>query len=69
MNDLVELIEESGVGIDILECPNCKLRYPKSKNKTWRFCLRCDLALVNASPIKNGLRKIAWYVKLIIGHF
>jgi hypothetical protein len=73
MKGTVELIEKAKLPINILKCPNCKLRYPQVTDKKLRICFRCQIPLVNASPLKNILRKVSWngisLGKLLRGRF
>jgi len=73
MEDMVELIEEVHAPINILQCPNCKLRYPHIEDKRYRICFRCQIPLVNATPVRNILRRMRWHSrrigKLLKGNF
>lgn len=63
MEDMVEVIEEGKLPVNIIQCPNCKLRYPQlSKLKN---CFRCQTQLVNTTPIRNILRKVLWHSRPI----
>ena len=65
MKKMLELVEKANLGINILQCPKCKLRYPQVSDKELRVCFRCWVPLVNATPVKNILRKISWHSMLI----
>ena len=60
MENHVEIIKQGKFGINILQCPNCKLRYPEIRGRK-QMCFRCNCPLVNANRISNLTRKLLFH--------
>ncbi len=62
-NEESSLIEEGKLGIRILQCPKCKLKYPATLKSN--RCRRCHTLLVNATPVKNFINKLIFSWRLL----
>jgi hypothetical protein len=60
-NEESSIIEEVKLGIKILQCPNCKLKYPAAHKSD--ACRRCHTPLVNATPVKNFINKVIFHYR------
>ena len=60
-NEDSALIEKGKLGIKILQCPKCKLRYPELVIRRSNRCQRCNTSLTNATPVKNFVNKIIFH--------